>query len=518
MLRRDPPVVVRLEPELGWGASIHDDSQFEVTLDYTVVPAGGGVPDKPEHHPRFHVDLFLVAPPSVALDAESYPRDRFFADLTQRMRLHTPDLPAFADARIPSLDRFLALGLDLAARERLVPRVTQDLKLFANYVNLRLKEIFVGDQPRPGIKYKRDLGATVELVERFQERYAEPLRLPRMVIAEEVRAAVVSVDDYLADRLERALSRVALAGTPKARKALERRHAGRTDLDLDDPASLERYYHRYGRLKKLVSEVLYLHPREVRRDQFYKNLAAAGGAALAAAFAETARYYNTGAMANGTADFGLRVAFFLGIAVVAYVFKDRLKDFAKEYFGRRVSKRLADRETQLLFRYADREAREQELVVAQHQEWVRYTRSTSLPDDVRYVWQRFAHDRHQRRPADVLHYAKVVRVEPGALDRLEFTDLSVKEILRFDTSAFLRHFDNPLKELAVYDSEEGCVVLEAPKVYYLDLMVRIACRPSEAEDESEVRVEAIRAVLDKQGIVRLDRPVPEGRYAWRRAS
>ena len=65
----------------------------------------------------------------------------------------------------------------------------------------------------------------------------------------------------------------------------------------------------------------------------------------------------------------------------------------------------------------------------------------------------------------------------------------------------------------MYDSEEGAVVLNAPKVYYLDAIVRIACASGVGEDRRErVQFEAFRVVLDKQGIVRLDEPIPRGRY------
>lgn len=507
--------VPALTPSVSWSASIHDDNQLEVVFDYTGTPTAEEVPDHPDACPRFLVDVFLIAPPSIDLDAESYPRPSFFADLTQRMRLHTPRIAAYAEGRVPTLDRFLATDVDLDERRRLAPRAAQEARLFGAWINHRLKQVFQGTQLRQGIEYKRDIGETVRLVEIFKERYASRLSRSSAVVPDSVASTVAAVNDYLAAVVESALSRAALAGKPKALKALRRRHVTEDDQDHRTRLALEQATHRQGRLKKVVSEILYLEREEIHREQLYRNAVAALGAGIAATFAETARYYNT--VSTEASDFALRAPIFLGIGIVAYMFKDRIKDLTKEYFGSRVKRRLADREANLAFHYVDREARPQRVVVANHREWVRYTDTRGLPDGVRYVWRKVSDARLPERTCDVLHYGKTIRLENAAARKLEFDPLAIKEVVRFDTSAFLRHLDNPLKALAVYDSEDGCVILEAPKVYHLDLLVRIACRPAHKAADTEVRVEHVRCVLDKQGIVRLDTVIPEGRYHYRQA-
>ncbi|MFT6143314.1 MAG: hypothetical protein ACJARS_003449 [bacterium] len=511
--RRDPKPA--LASELDWSASVHDDSQVELTFDYTASePVEQGVLVE-DVRPRFAVDVYLVAPAALDLDSDTYPKERFLADLTHRMRLHAPEIPGFDEGLVVALDRYLALDLDFAGKSALAPRVIQQTKLFANYFNFRLKQVFVGNQPRPGLKYTRDLSETISLLDNFRARYADAMRESSLLFDDEVRDAVLWVEAYLSDRARSALSRVALAGKRKALRALVREAEHEvvdSPLSEGDDEAVERYFHRYGQLKKYVAEVLYLNRRELHRDRLYRNLAAATGAAIAAMFAETARYYNN--TATGTTDFGFRVAFFLAIAVMAYVFKDRLKDLSKEYFGRRVMSAVPDRDSELMYDYVDESGDQRHVLVAQHHEFISHMSSLSLREDVAYVRQRCeAADLGIDR--DVLRYSKVTWLAPEALNVLEYTTLSVKDILRLDLTNFLSHLDNPLKELALYDSEEGSVVVEAPKVYHLDLVIRMERGvPTTDGVNASVSVEVVRVILDKNGIVRLEEPVERGRYRY----
>jgi hypothetical protein len=58
---------------LDWAASVHDQNQVELTFDYRVRKDERALSSHPDPRPRFSVDLFLVAPPSLGLDDEAYP-------------------------------------------------------------------------------------------------------------------------------------------------------------------------------------------------------------------------------------------------------------------------------------------------------------------------------------------------------------------------------------------------------------------------------------------------------------
>ncbi len=504
----------------GWRSSVHDATQLELVVDFPV--RGEGVPDR---LPTFEVDLYLVAPEAIEADERAYPKERFFADLTHRLRLEPPDGAGFRGGRIPSLDEYLDLGLDLGAKRLRTGRVVQDVKLFANAVSRDLKRPFVEADPIAELDYKRDLRASVKRVRKFRRRYADRVRAGALLVDEAVREAVLSVDEYLAERVERTLAQAAMAGKRKAQKALLKEMAARTlhptrtprISQRPDRAELERHYHRQGILKKFVAEALFLHPEPIRRDHLYRNAGAAVAAALAATFAELTRYQTT--LAYGTSDFGFQVAVLIALLVVAYVFKDRIKDLSKEYFGKLAQGRLPDRESRLLFTYHGPDGAARPLPLVRLHEEVRRMTTPALPPDVGYVWRRLAPEQQRRPPCDVIHYGQRLRIEAEAVEDLEYPSLELKEILRFDVSGFLSHLDNPLKDVTVFDAEEGQgLILQSPKVYALDLVVRLAARWGEGEAaEEHVRFEAVRAVLDKTGIDRVERPVPAGRYRYAEA-
>lgn len=486
--------------ELDWDLDVHDPSQLELDLDYAY-PATSAA--------AFKVETFLVAPSALALNQTAYPKGQFLADLTHRMRVHPPELPGFGEGRVASLDGYAALGLDLGAKQLLGARAVQDAKLFAGWVNGLIKRVFSGDVPAEGRRFDEQLARAEGLFQAFRRRYGDRVRREPLLFDDAVREAVLGVEEYLSDRLESALARGSLAGHAGATTQLRMLRASDSSAEhppLTDSANLEHHSYRQGLLKKFVSEPLYLGLREVRRDRLYRNLIAAGAAALAATFAEVARLQTA---TNMGAELSLRLLVFLGLAVVAYVFKDRLKDLAKEHLGQYLTRHLPERESVVSLQMATSDGEVHSVVVGHHHEAVSYLSSDRLPPELHYVWSRLSPDQGQRPASDVLCHAKAFTVAPGAGAPFEQARVGVRDILRLDVSDFLAHFDRPLREMALYDADRGCMLVQAAKVYYLDILLRLS---TSGPDGEEVRIEAVRAVLDKGGLIRIDRPIPAGRY------
>ena len=63
---------------------IHDRKQFELKLEYQ--PSGTDPVSK------YHVDAFLFLPGSLNVDQDTWPRDAFYADIHNYVRLKTPVL------------------------------------------------------------------------------------------------------------------------------------------------------------------------------------------------------------------------------------------------------------------------------------------------------------------------------------------------------------------------------------------------------------------------------------------
>lgn len=493
---------------------MHDQSQLELCFDYLAHPATLGLDPEDVESPDYGVEITLVTPASLAIASGSYPKEHFYRDLVNHCRLHTPDL--HCDDGIAALDDYLRLDLDLRGKERLSRRVVHELRLFANHINARLKRCFHGDTPRP------DAAATLVDVaaslRKFRERYAPHLRGPSLLLDAEVRAALLDIEEYTSTRVHSALLR-AMHLSADLRRALEaeerwqREALGGSIGATADQASLEQLHHRQGYLKKFVAQALHLQRRTVRHDAWYRNVVAAAGAGIAATFAQFTQVQATAA--QGATDFGLRFASLLVLAVVAYVFKDRIKELSKEYLATRMQNLLPDRRVFLDYTRFAANGAEVHVPVARFDEAVHYFPASQLDEELDWVARQLPEPVALQPGAHVIRYTKRLAVRPRALAELGVSTLSLKDIFRLNISEFLDHLDDPTKDLAAFDGEDGVLVLRAPKVYYLDLLIRtFASATMNDEIRTIWRLDAARLVLHKQGIVRLDRPIDTGRFGY----
>ena len=73
--------------ELGSSNSIHDRSQFESKFDFDLPTQAESNTDK-----VYEIDLYLFAPQSLGINQENYGTENFYADLTQLLRIRTPEV------------------------------------------------------------------------------------------------------------------------------------------------------------------------------------------------------------------------------------------------------------------------------------------------------------------------------------------------------------------------------------------------------------------------------------------
>jgi hypothetical protein len=496
---------------LDWRATVHDQTQFELVTDYR---ASGGTPGGTDGS-DFEVDTYFFTPRTLGLNSTTYPRDEFYRDLTNFIRVHTPNVEAFNKGAIPALARLIDPSVSIAERRKTRARAIQELKLFGNYVNLTIKRADSG-LPDAALTAAAE---TIAIVREFREGGLKPC-LAQPGLDSTVRSTLLWVDEYLSARLEVAFSRAPLLNAPMIQETLhaEERHrqamgyvsARRNASDLE----LERYYHRQGMLKKFVSEILYLKTNEIRRERTYRNIVAASGAALAGLWAELAKLDSS--YTKGAHDFGFRFIVVAAVGIMVYVFKDRIKDMSKEYFSDKMKSYLPDFDVKLSYKFFESGGESREVDVGHYHEYVRYLSDSGLPDDVRFVRNLTKDgDVSGQLVEDVIHYSKRVWIKPDAARAMADGTLSLKDVFRFNMSEFLEYFDNPEKNLSVFDAEEGAVKLRAPKVYHFNILLRLASRNTDGS--RRVRLEHVRLVLNKAGIVRVDPVFAEGEHWYEEA-
>ena len=528
--------------------TVHDRNQFESKFDFATDASL-----QPDANKTYEIDLFFFVPKSLGVSSESFPRDRFYANLTQYLRLQAPELVTvrFGEASswsLASADRYLAEHLKTFQRKKLAPLVEQDVRLFGCFVYTHYKRLQV--RLRRQVR-NRGLEATSRLaartlaelwnleaiVEAFRERYVHRVRYESLLLDDDVKRAFLLVDEYVSYRRESALigfyrifegSLVHADVLRRLEEALEGEiayrqlristsHSQAYKREEDrEAAEREVHYYRLGLLKKYVSSVLFLASRPINRERFYRNAIGAVGASLAALWATLAQI-QTAQMINGPSDAGVRLGLVVLVGVVAYVFKDRIKEISKEYFNEKMKHRLPDVETQLFYPHVDANGEERRELVGTSSEVVRYLSRGAAPAEVLYV-RDIGHqvELEPERNESVIHYQKRVTLNTEAFRNTLSNVRRIHDVVRFDVSEFLHKLSDPDKSLSYFDAEEGIRTLRAPKVYHLNLVYRytISSARKGAVLERQVEVERVRLVLNKKGIVRIEEVLARGELGY----
>ncbi len=525
--------------------TIHDHLQFQADFDFDLLP------DTPQEESReYTVDAYFFLPHSMGINRENFSRDQFYTSLTNYLRIRTPDFSEYqADTLIPSADAYFKQHLFAHLRQALEPLVIQEVKLFGCNLNTQLKKLrslfFSLYRPEQGLSnaHMRRLESMLihilQYLSDFRSQYLGKVRYQSYLVDAEVRRVFVLVDEYLSYRLEASLIRILqyLEARPchfaellenTLLSEMEYREAENLIRisDQTDKSMRERYYYRLGLLKKYVSEVLFLRVENLRKDKLYRNLVAAAGAALAALWAgliDLQRFYLMASSNNSQdlSDFTLRFFLIVIVGVVAYIFKDRIKELSREFFYSQLKHKLPDYEFEMVLDHYHRENQRLEHVrVGYVQQMMRFLSRDHLPAEIQYI-RDMGHrtvldpERHEH----ILHFSQTLQVDTHTMARQTEQIQRLHNILRFNVAAFLEKLDTPDKTLRYYDLQNGLAMIKAPKVYHVNVVFRYS---SQREDPSEDRLpkhyefERIRLILDKSGIQRIEPILARGElgYTW----
>ncbi len=514
-------------PELRVQHSIHDRFQVESDITFDLRPRGPF-----ESRRRFKIDMYLYLPYSLGVNSSNFQGDTFFrhwtsyfrvrAPLYQQWRVLPPELLSF-----PSVDEYFSGHLSTHRRGRLGPRVVQDIKLFGNFLYTELKKLRSAlPRKRRGKDASRAKHLADELLHRvgllwsFREICLKPLREERYLIDEEVQRAFYLTDEYLSYRAELVLLR-ARDALPEhadelaemlAREISYRHEHGLLVLtdDEDQPVALEGYTYRLGLLKKYLGEALFLQTISDKKDVLYKNYAAAVGAGLAALFTGIVEHQRMQYL-DGDGS-GLRFSFLIALAVLAYIFKDRIKELSRDYFNSRLRERLPDQRFRLLHQSVHPDGRPEDYAVGVSTEYFRFIKEA--PADVSYLrtlGQTNSNDPLRRE--HIMHVARRFEFElPSERQRTLFPLL--KNVVRLDISPFLNKLDNPTMAVSYFDKNRHAKTVIAPKVYHINGVFRYETLFGPEGSLVKVDYERFRLIIDKNGIVRLETLMESGRLAY----
>jgi hypothetical protein len=489
----------------------HDDHQFEVKVAYPL--------QRQAAEDRYALDMFIFLPYQLRVNSATCSLDAFFEDLNSYTRFKTPELSfeEVSDAQNPlspltRVQRQVESSGQSGQWDQM--HLRYELRVLANVVRVQVRESAAAIRRRVRDRALPDRPRTVEAamdnlldgltttLRRFRElrgAFESPSMPPEM------RTLYEAVDEQMSNETEKMLLRLMKflrkqaadlnAQAPLRRLAAavscetaHRRALGYPTIVSRDARRNERFIYRVELLKKLCAGVLYLSEEQLPTVGRARQALYAVAAAIAMAFALLAawlvgRFYPTNSL------------IFALVAIVAYAFKDRIKDFLRDFSARLLPRWTSDRSIKLT-------DPQHGIEVGRTRENLYWPDRARLPEDVLNARQ--YPDPLERAVAEptevILHYGKKVRINTRRIYRWHERSIAIDEILRLQVSRWLERMDDPEKRLLkLRRGDDGVVGISAARVYHVNLVIRL----TSFRDRSVTLLRAL-LVLSRNGIVRIE--------------
>jgi hypothetical protein len=493
---------------------VHDRKQFEIKLEYQ--PSGA------DDETRYLVETYVFLPTSLNIDAETYPRADFYADIHNYVRFKTPvmsleELLSSDGAPLARLEAGLLTGLvsesELVYQAKLLSCIFRGaLRRFANGVGEQCEGLARGPVEAVCARLESDARVVTAGARRVLERFRTWARSAnRYRLQEKTRASIRLVDEYLSLTVEQFFRKTVadMETLPRSgvyfelrkhlmeevlREEQYRKHHQLRSV-ISPTGDNEEYMHRFGFLKKFCMNILFLSARRAQKRQGWEEVLFALAAGVAMAFAMAVAIWAQVRFTQVSLNFFL-------IMVVGYMMKDRIKEGLRRIFSQVAARHLFDRTAHIVDPVTER-------CLGTCEEKVDYGRAVQVPDEVAALRSRddFITVSQGELTETVLRYQKQVVLDVDLLPRTERGVSGITDIIRLNVERFLRDMDEPEYALEYVDLEDFSVGrVRGAKSYQVDLAFRFIVQEAGQE---RISLQLVRLVLDRNGIKRMLRLYPE---------
>ncbi|MBL7544861.1 MAG: hypothetical protein JNL11_13670 [Bdellovibrionaceae bacterium] len=275
-----------------------------------------------------------------------------------------------------------------------------------------------------------------------------------------------------------------LANLQKKEMHFQRKHC-LTPNHLKSQDSSELLLVRLGQMKKFFQSKMFI---DVQKSQSLKKFSEPT-AALAACFAGITA---AAIQQFGNPDFyqiSLQGISFLFFAMGLYALRDRIKDLAKNYLHKRISKYVPD------FEYELKDKKEQ---IGRIKEWLKTVRTSDLPISVRQKRKSVSVSEAESYLKEDVLFLKRVYCLNAKREKSSDNPLSLQETLRINVQRYLKFLDDPMKDITILDQKGRFTRKTSHKMYYLYALVNYASKAH--GNNAEKQMHLYRVVLNKNGI------------------
>ncbi len=491
----------------------HDRYQIEIKLDYELLD---------DNETNYRVYTYFFLPQSLGISAESYQKSDFYRDVQNYIRLKTPnlDLRAFVeevDSPLTAVQRIVKTDgwrHDSALKTQLV----NNLKLLSAMLKTSMREHFLLIHKRieeapDGAKVhhiihnlvEEFLSGTEALTTNYRTLFGE-FNLPG--VDAEIFSGYSLTDEYISLLIEEAAIEMyqivaeylknekqeQFKNQLRKRVVKESKHRqamgyGSVIKEGDDN---ETYVYRASVLKKYAASVLHLSTAVHREGRGTEQILYAVAAGLSMFFATVVAFYFQSVYGN------LTIHFFTAL-VVGYMFKDRIKELARDIFSAKLQDRLYDRRI-------DIRSLDGHYKLGVLREKLSFVQEKDVPRPVLQARNKdlFADLANPGYGETIICYSKDVVLYADAFAKVSVdmpTMSGLNDITRYDVRRFLKKMAEPMQERPCITNNQ-LTTITTHKVYHLNLVSRYrVLKPKTEKEKSHTRV---RVVLNQKGIKRFE--------------
>jgi hypothetical protein len=478
---------------------IHDKFQFELKFTY-----------QPEEHTgltRYSVDTYFFLPKSLGISEKTYAKNDFYEDIQSYIRLKTPSVllkNIYNGENSPlkkledSIDKVSTLSsaqnsteyeyrikmlcsiIKSAQRDEIAfiqkQAVDKDIERGVFHVSESLSEIMKEFRKlRNKINVSSIPPKLINLYS-FADEYLS-------IITNEARHELYETADKSELKKKEGLAEAILK---QAKDEISyRQEIGYPSIPSEDSDN-ETMIFRRSALKKLIGRVLFLNKKTKRAGTFAEQLLFGFAAALAMAFATFAAIMSKNRFEEVT------LAFFITL-VIAYVFKDRMKDLLKNYVSIAIRRIFADKKTRV---YTNLDQK-----IGHIRETFSFIEESELPKNIG-----IARNRNYISGIDdgvheenIMLYRKEICLISKSFGKIfpDFRISGINDIIRMNVSKFLSKMDNP-EENVFLPKRTGYVKIQGSRVYHINIVIEYSTA------SSKHTVNCFRLVLNRNGIKRIE--------------
>lgn len=445
--------------------SIHDRFSVEFKINFT---------DKEQQHQLFKMNSWVFVPNSLNINASTYSKEQFYRDVKSNVRLKTPQfsLQQLADAEAPTV-RYLNAAVQKYTSAP-SPAGFQDLefhiKMYVAIYKSALRDETKALQKDAHFNSDR-WEAHLAAMKRVVRHYREIMR-NNSENSSDIASIFQYGDEYLSHLTELYAVRLLRSTTTIAtedvecivldiKKLITEEHQYKIDQDyahfsVGNVAECRDMFQHQNMLKKYIESALYLktdsEPDGMAAQEITLSFAAGLAMLVSMLIALPFQKY-----------LGQYPVLIFIILVVAYMFKDRIKEYARRRFAYRLKSRFFDLKNKIFFRGKE---------VVHIKEGVDFIDDKKTPDEVLQVRRRS--DLENRIPLEqTVLYRKQVKVDEETLRQsYEYRYDGINDITRLHLQYFTGKMDDPEANVSMLGKDGELTTMEIPRVYNIHVVLQ----------------------------------------------